>query len=202
MKKENKQRLTIKKNEKNNKISPLIHDLKSKDGMVREKAREKLVSIGAPAGSHLAELINQPAAALRWEAVKALGQIADPDATSLFITALCDKDEEVRWLAAEGLIAVGTHAIGPLLQELVKNSKSALLRKGAHHYFGAIRKLTESSRFNDLMSSLDGDDPELSTPVAAEKLLKFMWVSRAFPISSNQFNCNGGVQNGQSGDNL
>lgn len=172
MKKKQKSALT--KEDPYNRIHPLILDLKSKDGLVREKARGKLVTIGAPAVSHLAELINQPAATLRWEAIKALGQIADPGSTPLFITALCDKDEEVRWLAAEGLIAVGTHAAGPILEELVKNSKSVLLRNGAHHYFSALQGLNDSLQFSDLLSSLNAEDAELSTPAAAEKLLKAM----------------------------
>jgi len=164
----------MKNDEKHDKISPLILKLKSKIGLVRKRARKKLVSIGSPAVSRLAEMIDQPAAKVRWEAVKALGQIADPGTTSLFITALYDKDEEVRWLAVEGLIALGIHSMEPLLQELVKNSGSLLLRKGAHHYFSAIKELNESLRFNDLLSALEGQDAELNTPVAVEKLLKVM----------------------------
>jgi HEAT repeat protein len=169
-----KQKSALKKDDLYYRIHPLILDLKSKNGVVREKAREELVAIGSPAVSHLAELIDQPASILRWEAVKALGQIADPVSVPLFIAALYDKDEEVRWLAAEGLIAVGAHATGPLLQELVKNSKSVLLRKGAHHYFSEMRELDGPPRFNDLLSALEGEDAELNAPIVAEKLLHDM----------------------------
>ena len=171
-----KQKPTVKKDAEYYEIHPLILDLKSKNGLVRERAREKLVAIGAPAVTHLAKLTSQRAAILRWEAVKALGQIADPGSTPVFITALRDKDEEVRWLAAEGLIAVGAGAIEPLLQELVKKSKSVLLRKGAHHYFSALRDLEESSRFDDLLSALESPEAKLNTPIAVEKLLKIMQV--------------------------
>lgn len=160
--------------EKHDAIIPLILKLKSKNGLIRKWSRKKLVSIGAPAVSQLAELINEPAAQSRWEAVKALGQIADPNSVPLFITLLDDMDEEVRWLAAEGLIAIGTQAIKPLLQELIKNPKSAFLRRGAHHCFSALSELEESLHFGDLLSALDAQDAELSTPDAAEKVLLAM----------------------------
>jgi hypothetical protein len=164
----------MKNDEKHDAISLCILKLRSKIGLVRKRARKKLVSIGAPAVSRLAELIDQPVAKVRWEAVKTLGQIADPGSVPLFIKVLDDKDEEVRWLAAEGLIAVGTHAIKPLLQELIKNPKSMFLRKGAHHYFNSMQELSDSSRFKDLLSALEAQDAELGTPGAAEKLLKIM----------------------------
>ncbi len=164
----------MKKNEKHDAINTLVLKLNSRNGLIRKWARRKLVSIGTPAVSQLAELINQPAAQLRWEAVKAMKQIADPNSIPLFITLLDDKDEEVRWIAAEGLIAIGTQAIKPLLQALAKNSKSVYLRKGAHHYFGVSRELNESLQFKELLSALDAQDAELSTPVVAEKLLMAM----------------------------
>ena len=164
------------KDEEYYKIHPLILDLKSKSGLKRQNARETLVSIGAPAVSYLAELIDRPSATLRWEIVKTLGQIADPDSASFFITSLYDKDEEVRWLAAEGLIALGATARVPLLRGMVKNSKSAWLRRGAHHYFRAMREIERSSRYDKLLSALESEDPKLSTPIAAEKLLKAIEV--------------------------
>ncbi len=164
----------MKKNEKHDAINTLVLKLNSRNGLIRKWARRKLVSIGTPAVSQLAELIKQPAAHLRWEAVKAMKQIADPNSIPLFITLLDDKYEEVRWIAAEGLIAIGAQAIKPLLQELAKNSKSVFLRKGAHHYFGMLRELNGSLQFKDLLSALEGQDAELSTPGAAEKLLLAM----------------------------
>src|SRR5208337_4736626 len=100
-------------------IHSLIEDLQSNDGLLRQSAREKLVSMGRGVVSALENLVSHKDASLRWEAVKALGHIADPGSVPLFIGALYDKDEDVRWVAAEGLVAIGSHAMRPLLIELI-----------------------------------------------------------------------------------
>lgn len=130
------------------------------------------MSIGSPAVSQLADLAGHPDAMLRREVIKTLGQIASPVSVPLLVHAMLDGNEGVRWLAAEGLVAVGMQASQPVLEELLANPKSALLRKGAHHYFRAMRDLKGSTRFDELLSALDGLDAELRTQVAAENLLK------------------------------
>jgi HEAT repeat protein len=169
-----KQKSNIIKDDNYYRIHPHILDLGSGNGVVRQRAREALAEIGSPAVSHLAELINSSSQMLRWEAVKALGQIADPGTAPLFISALYDEDEEVRWLAAEGLIAIDVHAVKPLLKELMGNAKSALLRKGAHHYFSEVSGLHDTSKYMDLLTALEDENAELNAPIAADKLLHEM----------------------------
>jgi len=62
----------------NTDIESLIEDLASKDGMIRQKAREALVDLGNPAVSSLNHaLLNSKLDRVRWEAAKALGGIND-----------------------------------------------------------------------------------------------------------------------------
>jgi len=70
---------------------------------------------------------------VRWEAAKALSQIANPASIQALLEALSDKTFEVRWMAAEGLIRIGRKAVIPLLEALVEHSDSYWLREGIHH---------------------------------------------------------------------
>ena len=47
---------------------------------------------------------------VRWEAAKALCGIADPLAAAALVNAFDDRDGDVRWLAAEGVAALGREA--------------------------------------------------------------------------------------------
>lgn len=58
-------------------IESLIGELASRDGTVRQRARAELVQIGVPAIGALNEAAVSRDSQLRWEAVKALAQIAD-----------------------------------------------------------------------------------------------------------------------------
>jgi HEAT repeat protein len=156
----------------NREIQSLIGDLHSSEGLIRQDAREKLVEMGPKAVEYLKDLTHHHDAIVRWEAVKTLSQIADPGSIPLLIDALYDKDEDVRWVAGEGLIAIGAPAIKPLLDELIKNSESFFLRKGAHHFFTGSHDYRDYPEIFDLISALDGPDAKIHTPAAARLVLQ------------------------------
>ncbi len=159
-------------------VHSLIADLQSSDGLVRQSAREKLVSMGRGAVGYLEDLVTHKDASLRWEAIKALGHIADPGSVPLLIAALYDKDEDVRWVAAEGLVAIGPYAMRPLLVELIRNPGSLLLRKGAHHYFAVSSEYQDNPELIDLITALQGPNAKIHTPAAAEHMLKVLQRQR------------------------
>lgn len=115
------------------KIKELIKRLYSKDGIERQKARHELVEIGVPVIKYLGELQFEPKQQVRWEALKALSQIAAPESIPILINALENDDFDIRWLAAEGLIHIGKSSIKPLLEAIVEKEDSIYLREGAHH---------------------------------------------------------------------
>jgi hypothetical protein len=116
-----------------NKIEDLIKVFYGKDVINIKKARYELVKIGKPAIKYLAGLLNEPKEHIRWEAIKTLSQIADPESIPVLIKALENDDFDVRWLAAEGLIEIGKESIKPLLKSLVHDQDSRFLLEGAHH---------------------------------------------------------------------
>jgi HEAT repeat protein len=152
----------------NREIQSLIKDLHSSEGLIRQDAREKLVEMGPKVVEYLKDLTHHHDAIVRWEAVKTLSQIADPGSIPILIDALYDKDEDVRWVAGEGLIAIGTPVVKPLLDELIRNSESFFLRKGAHHFFTGSHDYRNHPEIFDLISALDGPDAKIHTPAAAK----------------------------------
>jgi HEAT repeat protein len=157
------------------KIGVLVTDLASDDGSVRENARLSLVGIGGRAVAALIDALGDPRRQVRWEAAKALEQIADPKAALALVGALEDKEFSVRWLAAEGLIALESKGLVPLLRALIERSDSAWLREGAHHVLHDLhnvsgRRLREV--LEPLLAALEDVEPVLEVPPAAETALE------------------------------
>jgi HEAT repeat protein len=155
-------------------IKSLVTDLGSQDGQVRVRARKSLVAIGGQAVRPLAKILSSKKEWCRWEATKTLGQIGDPSAIQVLVKALEDKMFDVRWLAAEGLIAIGHEALAPLLQVLVEHSDSLWLREGAHHVLHGIYKGDLTEILQPVIAALEGFEPSVETPPAAEKALKVL----------------------------
>jgi HEAT repeat protein len=152
----------------------LLNDLASDDGTVRERARNELVEMGRPAIDFLAELIESSNTILRWEAVKAMSQIADPVAAPLLVIALFDSDYEVRWIATEGLINIGEQSIKPLLEALTDKPQSLSLREGAHHVLHDLKEKNSKSFINEInlaLKALEGPAPEDEIQIVANEIL-------------------------------
>lgn len=152
-------------------IDSLIAALRSEDGMVREHARTKLVALGRPAATSLIQLLSDDHEQVRWEAAKALSEIRDPSAAEPLVAALEDQRFGTRWVAAEGLIALGRASLLPLLRRLATGEDSTWLREGAHHVF---KQLSNKGFFQDVapvLAALDGFDPSTEVPRAAREAL-------------------------------
>jgi len=152
-------------------INSLIAALASDDGVLRVHARRSLVAIGEQATGPLVKVLTAPNQWVRWEAAKALGQIGNPSAAQALVGALEDKMFDVRWLAAEGLIAIGRDALIPLLHALLKRSDSPWLREGAHHILHdlVIGNIEEVKR--PVLAALEDTEPSIEVPIAAKNAL-------------------------------
>ena len=114
-------------------VKSLIAELASKDGIIRVNARRQLVAYKARSVAPLIKTLSSENHWVRWEAAKALSQIANPASIQALLGALSDKEFDVRWLAAEGLIRIGRKIVVPLLETLVEHSDSYSVCEGIHH---------------------------------------------------------------------
>jgi hypothetical protein len=152
----------------------LLDPLACEDLIRCQKIRRSLVKLGHQAVPSLLEALGSKKNWVRWEAAKALAQIGDPAATRPLIRSLEDKKFDVRWLAAEGLIAIGKQAVVPLLRALVDNPKSIWLREGAHHVMHDMDRGDWDEILRPVMKAIEGMEPSLEVPEAAEKVLNIL----------------------------
>lgn len=149
-------------------IPSLVADLARPGPAVRTKAREALVAIGKRAVPSLIQLLSHRKPHIRWEAAKALGGIADPIAVFALVNALDDRNGDVRWLAAEGVAALGTDGLVPLLAALLQRAQSGWFCEGAHHICHTLVKREKLGRIlRPVLASLESSEPGVASPLAA-----------------------------------
>jgi len=156
------------KNEfKDTSIQQLIKILGSKKGMERKKARKILVEKGSDVINPLVDLLDHPKHVIRWEAMMTLKEIGDQSLIPLFISKLDDDESDIRWIASEGLVKLGTDVVNPLLKILMEKPDSVFILAGAHHIFSDLHKnknLPPDFPFEKIM-------PLLKITSLAEKLI-------------------------------
>ncbi len=153
-------------------ISALITNLSSDDSIIRIKARMSLVSRGREAVQYLLVALSDRDQWVRWEAVKALSQIQDPTSIEGLVNALMDKMFDVRWIAAEGLIAIGNKSLVPLLQALIDNPDSVWMREGAHHVLHDLSRGSLKEILRPALDALEDVEASLEVPFVAKATLK------------------------------
>ena len=149
-----------------------IYKLTHESGLVRKKARELLVEIGSPAVDYLVSFINHPVKTARWEAVKALSEINDPDSAPFLVNALEDESSEIRWMAAEGLAAMGAKGIWAVFEELIIQPDSPFLRKGAHHVLTRMAEIYNDPELKEFQKILDASDAKLKIILKGKPFLR------------------------------
>ena len=157
--------------ERQSEILSLVADLGSADGLVRARARGRLVGFRGKAMKPLIASLSNKKEYVRWEAAKALGQIGNARASRALTKALEDRAFDVRWLAAEALIVMGRKSVAPLLQALVKQPPSVWLREGAHHVLHDISTGDLEGVLKPVLLALEGAEPALGVPMVAKKAL-------------------------------
>lgn len=154
-------------------IKSLAADLSSRDRIIREQAREALVSIGEPAFEPLIAAMSAKHYWARHEAALALGDMGNPAAIPALVKALEDEEGEVRWQASQSLSKFGSEGVVTLLQELTKRADSNWFRTGAHHILRNIyfRMSALQETLKPVLLALEDTQPELYAPVAAHAAL-------------------------------
>ena len=155
-------------------IRILADALAYRDGVTRHNAREQLEEVGKPAVPYLIAALRSPSEHARWEAAKALAEIADPSAAPALVNALCDDKAAVRWLAGSALINLGHDALAPLLRGLEVSSDSIWFRDAAHHVLSSLIREGEADEAIPVMEALENLEPRIEAPVAAYHVLKDM----------------------------
>jgi len=163
-----------------NLTSLIKESLDSKNSVKKLAARSTLVGMGKSIISKIHKLLSSENGLLRMEAAKIVELIADRRSIPFLINLLNDKEFEIRWIAAEGLIKIGRPVILPLLKSIRDGKSSYILNKGAHHVLLSLLKEDEKIKFTALLLSLD-DAQELgeTAPVEASEAIKNMFKRKS-----------------------
>jgi HEAT repeat protein len=153
-------------------IEPWIAALRDRDGMTREHARQRLVTLGSTVTPFLLPLLSDSGAQTRWEAAKALSDIADPTSIPALLHTLEDHDDGVSWVAAEALAAIGPPVAIPLLHALIEKTESVALRRGVHHVLRELRPTEIGNEIADVYTALDCMHPDEEILVGAARALR------------------------------
>jgi HEAT repeat protein len=152
-------------------VQALVKQLASVNPAVRKRARGALVAIGHSAVGPLTKVLHGSHDLLSWEACKTLATIADPISIPDLIRALEWDSLDIRWLAADGLIAIGTPVIRPLLKALVDRAYAASILPGAHRVLHKLVRRNPSHRLDLVLEAMASPEPGVSVPIAAERVL-------------------------------
>jgi len=167
-------------------VEGLTKTLSSRKDKVREGARRVLVAMGKEAVPALIEALKDKDSLTRWEAAKALSEIADPETAPVLVDALEDEDFDIRWLAAEGLIRMNIRGLEPLLEALELRGDSIWLQEGAHHVFHDLAKGGLRKSLSPVLAALEALEPGedmlwkarhelgVEVPVAARQALEML----------------------------
>ncbi len=150
----------------------MVADLTCDDVVKCQKARRALVSMGEDAVEPLVQALHDKRRFVRWEAAKALSQIASPSSTQVLVATLEDEDFDLRWLAAEGLVRIGQSSVVPLLHALLTRPESVRLREGAHHVLFDMEIGPLSDVLKPVVSALGDPEPKVTLPIAVRSALE------------------------------
>jgi HEAT repeat protein len=153
--------------------------LDTKNSSKKLAARSTLVSMGKTIIPKMHKLLESENGLLRMEAAKIVELIADRRSIPLLINLLDDKEFEIRWIAAEGLIKIGRRSILQLLKSVRDGASSYFHNKGAHHVLNGLLNESEKEKLRPLLLSLD-DVNELgeTAPVEASKAIKTIFKGK------------------------
>ena len=109
-------------------LNQLLANLTSGNEPQAEAAAVQMIHHGKPAISALVNLARDPDPDTRWWAIRALSEFDDPDASSIFIHALEDKNPEIQACAALSLRLNPNPKAIPQLISLLGNPDQLLSR--------------------------------------------------------------------------
>ena len=139
-------------------------------------AGKTLEKMGKTIIPEMHKLLNSKNNLLRKRAARVVKLIADKRSIPFLINLLDDKEFDIRWIAAVGLIRIGRRSIVPLLKSIRDGGSSYFLNQGAHHVFDSLLNEKEKVGMNQLLLCLE-DYHELgeTAPTEASSALRTLF---------------------------
>jgi hypothetical protein len=154
--------------------------LDTKDSGNKLASRKTLAAMGKTVLPKMHKLLETEDVSFRMEVAKILELIADSRSIPIFIRLLDDKEFEIRWIAAEGLIKIGRRSIIPMLKSVRDGESSHFHNEGVHHVLLSLINKTEKDKLVQLLNSLENyHELGETAPIEALKALKTVFKSKS-----------------------
>lgn len=154
-------------------VPPLLTALRSADEQLGSQIFSSLVRLGNVAVPALITASHSSSPWMRWQSVRALGDICDRRALPVLVNALMDNDHSVAWMAAKGLPRFGKQSLGPLLRMLMANETTPWLVETTSYVLKSLMQQDAKLKpyLEPVMRYMHGSAFRVGTPQIAQKTL-------------------------------
>jgi HEAT repeats len=155
-------------------VPVLLKALRGADEQLSSQIFASLVRLGSLAVPALIQKSKSKSAHIRWNCVRALGEIHNRRALPVLVDALQDDDHSVAWMAAKGLAQFGKDSLQPVLELLMGASMTPWLAETASYVFNSYaRRNTEAKEILEpLTKRMRESGFRIGTAVAAQRTLE------------------------------
>lgn len=147
-------------------LPQLMAALRSDDGLRRERARRRLVAIGAAVIAPLVRESQHGSRQLRLEATRALAAIGAAETANVLARRFTDTPE-IAWAAAEGLRRMGRVGAIAALEQVVADPSCHSVRVAAQHTLRELQDPAVRPAIVPVVAALNDGEPISQAPVAA-----------------------------------
>lgn len=155
-------------------VPALIEALRSEDELLAALAKDALVAIGPSAVPELIRVLDDAQASdqVHWMAARALARIGDARAMPTLIGHLDDANYGVRWLAADGLVALGAEGLRAVLRALTTAPVTPWLADSAAHVLQHAQPHRTKEIVKPVLEALHSVDAAWAAPTAASRAVE------------------------------
>lgn len=155
-------------------VPVLLKALRGADEQLSSQIFASLVRLGSLAVPALLQKSKSRSAHIRWNCVRALGEIHDRRALPVLVDALQDDDHSVAWMAAKGLAQFGKDSLRPLVELLMSASMTPWLAETASYVLNSYARRNSEAKdiLEPLMKRMRESGFRVGTAVTAQKTLQ------------------------------
>jgi HEAT repeat protein len=155
-------------------VPVLLKALRGADEQLSSQIFASLVRLGSLAVPALLQKSKSSSAHIRWNCMRALGEIHDQRALPILVNALQDDDHSVAWMAAKGLAPFGKDSLKQVLELLMGASMTPWLAETASYVVNsyAHRNAEAKTILEPLLKRMRESGFRIGTAVAAQKTLE------------------------------
>jgi hypothetical protein len=154
-------------------VPALLNALNGEDEQLGSQISMALVQIGHAAVPALIEKCATGSSWVRWQCIRALGEICDGRALPVLVQALLDSDHSVAWMAAKELVRFGKLCLEPVLRLLMAADRSPWLIETSSYILHDLsaRDSRLKPYLEPVLQDMRGPAPLVAIPLAAQKAL-------------------------------